>query len=99
MLRVLDVPLSGQLVGLLALLAAALAVALTRDHGIAAAFAADPPRGDDEVDRRHAVIHPLGVMLDAPRVEQKAGLRRAPYLGGTDDHLRRHARDLSGVLR
>ena len=54
MLGVLDVAAAGELVALLAVLAAALAVALAGDRRVAAARPADPPRRQHDVDRRQA---------------------------------------------
>ena len=68
----------GQLVALLALLARALAVALAGDHRVAAAFAADAAGGEHQVDGGHAVLDALGVVLDAARVQQEAGLGAGP---------------------
>ena len=98
-LGIRDIASTGQLIALLSLLARALAVALAGDHRVAAAFAADTSAGDHQVDGRDAVIHALGVVLDAARMQQEAGRRRAPHLGGADDHLRRHAGNLRRVLR
>src|SRR3954471_12152117 len=83
--RILEIARPGQLIALLTLLARALAVALPRDHRVAAALAADASGGDDEVDRRHAVLDALGVVLDPARVQQEAGLGRAPHFGGAHD--------------
>ncbi len=99
MLGIGDVAAAGKLIALLSLLARALAVSLAGDHGIAAAFAADAPAGHDQVDRGDAVIHALGVVLDAAGMQQETGWRRAPHLGGADDHLRRHAGNPGGILR
>ena len=63
--RIGDGPLAGQLIALLAVLAAALAVALAGDHDAAGAFAADVAGGEAEVDHRQAVLDALGVVLDA----------------------------------
>ena len=98
MLRVRNVARAGQLIALLSLLARALPVALAGDHGVAAAFTANAPAGDDQVDGGNAVVHAFGVVLDAARMQQEAGRRRSPHLGGSHDHLRRNAGDLGGVL-
>ena len=49
----------GQLVALLPVLAAALAVALAGDHGAAAAFAADVAGGQRDVDHGQQFSTPL----------------------------------------
>ena len=82
MLRVRDVARARQLIAFLSLLARALAVALAGDHGVAAAFTADSPAGDYQVDGGNAVVHAFAVVLDAARMQQEAGRRRPPHLGG-----------------
>ena len=73
-----DVAASGKLIALLTLLARALAVALAGDHGIAAALAADASAGHHQVDGGDAVVHALGVVLDAAGMQQEAGRSRPP---------------------
>jgi hypothetical protein len=53
---VLEVARTRQLIAFLSLFARALAVALTGDHGVAAAFAPDAARGHHQVDGGHAVL-------------------------------------------
>src|SRR5579872_2042136 len=99
MFWVLDVTRARQLVGLLALLAGALSIALAGDHGVAATFATDAATGHDQVQCGEAVIYSLGVMLDAARMHEEAGRRRPPHLSGLNNHLRRNTGDLRGILR
>src|SRR5262249_23421106 len=97
MFRVPEIPHSWELVALLAVLAPALAVRLAGDRRVAAALRADPPRGQDDVDRAEAVLDAVAVVLDAPGVEQDARLRGPPPLGGLLDGALRDARDLRGA--
>ena len=88
-----DVAVARQLVALVAVLAAALAVALTGDRRHAATRLAELAGGQPEVDRRDDVVDALGVLLDAAGVEQHPRGRRAPPLGRLLDPRRRHAGD------
>ena len=87
----------GKLVALLAVLAPALAVPLAGDGRVAAALAADAPRGEHDVDRPQAVLDAVAVVLDAAGVEQEARLRRAPPFRGLADRPLRDARHLRGA--
>src|SRR6185295_4013008 len=69
-LGVLDVAPARQLVAALAVLAAALPVALPRDHRVARAGLPDLARRQAEVDAGQAVLDALRVVLDAARVDQ-----------------------------
>src|SRR5262249_33081502 len=97
MLGVREVPHAGKLVALLAVLAPTLAVRLAGDRPVAATLAADPPRGEHDVDPAQAVLHAVAVVLYAPGVEQEARLRGAPPLGGLLDGPLRYARHLRGT--
>src|ERR1017187_9951327 len=99
MLRVRDVTGAGQLITLLSLLAGTLSVALAGNHCVAAAFPADTSAGNHQVDCRDTVVHTFGVVLDAARMQQKAGRSGSPHFGGANNHLRRNPSDLSGVFR
>src|SRR5262249_7212834 len=98
-LVILDVAAAGQLVALLAMLAPALAVALSRDGRVAAAFAADPARRQYEVDGAQDVLHAVAVVLDAAGVHQETGLRRTPPFRRQPDRPLGDTRDLRGALR
>src|ERR1700730_8414316 len=69
-LRVLDISRAGQLVALLPLLAASLAISLPGDHGVATTLAPDAAGGHDQVERGQAVLDSLGVVLDAACVQE-----------------------------
>src|SRR5689334_20675492 len=68
MLRIFNIAPARKLVTFLSLLATALAVTLAGDHRVAASFATDSSRGHHQIDRRHAVQHAFGVVLNATRV-------------------------------
>ena len=55
------------------------------DGGVAAAGLADAARGQHHVDAAEDVVHALGLVLDAPGVQQEAGLGLAPHAGGLLD--------------
>src|SRR5262249_2040972 len=97
MLGVREVPHARELVALLAVLAPALSVRLPGDRPVAAALAAEPPRGEHDVDPAQAVLEAVAVVLDAPGVEQEARLRGPPPLGGLLDGPLRDARHLRGT--
>ena len=65
-----DRALAGELVALLAVLAAALAVALAGDHDAARALAADVAGGQAQVDHGEAVLDALRLVLDAAGVQR-----------------------------
>ena len=96
MLRVADVPQARQLIAFLAVLPTALAVGLADDGAVAALRTADPAGGEHEVDGAERVLHAVGVMLDAARVEEKARPGGAPHLGGLLDRAPGHAGDFRG---
>jgi hypothetical protein len=77
-----------------ALLAAALPVALAGDGGDPTAGLAEPAGGQTQVDAGEHVLHALGVVLDAPCVQEHPGAGCAPDLGGLLDARLRHAGDL-----
>ena len=88
-----DVAVAGQLVALVAVLASALAVALTGDRRNTAARFAELAGGEPEVDRREHVVDTFGVLLDAPGVQHHPGRRGAPQLCSLLDAGCRHAGD------
>ena len=97
--RIVDRSLAGQLVALLAVLAAALPVALAGDHRGAAAFPPDVSGGQRDVDHGQTVLHALGMMFQSARVHRDGLVRLGKPVGGFLDGLRRHARHLRGLLR
>jgi hypothetical protein len=76
--RVGDIAPAGQLVALLPVLAAALAVGLAGDGAVAAPLAPDTPGGQHHVDRAEHVLHAVRMVLDPAGVHEEAGLGRAP---------------------
>ena len=98
-LRVVDVAAAGQLVALLAVLAAALAVGLAGDGGVAAALAADSARRQHHVDGAKAVLDAVAVVLDAAGVQEEARRRRAPQLRRPPDGALGDPRHLGGAAR
>src|SRR5262249_38546556 len=64
-LRIFDVPLARQLVALLPVLAAALSIALARDHIRTGAFSTDLTGCQAQVDDREDILHTVGMVLDA----------------------------------
>ncbi len=99
MLGIGDVAVAGELVALVAVLAAALAVALPGDRGDTAPRLTELAGGQTEVDRRDHVVDALGVLLDASGVEQHAGGGRAPQLGDLLDPRCVDARDIGCPAR
>ena len=87
--------LARQLIALLPVLAAALAVALAGDHGAAAAFPTDVAGGQRQVDQRRAVLHAFGLMLQSARVHGDGAIRFRKPMRGLFDRLRRNARHLA----
>src|SRR5262245_13432984 len=85
MFGVADVASAGKLIALLSVFAAPLAVGLTDDRAVAALRPTNPAAGEHEVDGAQRVLNAIRVVLDAPRMEQEAALRRAPPLSGLPD--------------
>ena len=92
-LGIFDVTVAGKLIALMTMLAPALAVALAGDRGVAAIRLANAAGREHEIDAGNHVLDSLGMVLDAARVQQEAGLRPAPPLGGTHDFFFRNASD------
>ena len=68
---VVDPPVAGQLVGLLSVLAAALAVALAGEAAVAVEGPADAAHREREVDERQDVADALRLLLGAARREHQ----------------------------
>src|SRR5207253_913841 len=98
-LLVLDDAAAGQLVALLAMLAAALTIALPGDRGVAAALTTDAAAGQDHVDRTETVLHAMRVMLNAAGVHQETALCRAPPLRRLPDRALGYAGHFGGAPR
>src|SRR5262249_43024041 len=94
-----DVPSARQLLGLLAVFAPALTVALTGDHVHALPRPADATGREGEVDAGEHVLDALARVLEAARVQEHPGGRRSPELGGFFDPRRGHARDVGTPRR
>jgi len=92
--RVAEVPGPRELIALLSVLAAALAVALAGDGRVPAVPAPDPAGGEHQVDGAEHVLHAVAVVLDAARVHEIAGARRPPPFRGLADRLLGNAGDL-----
>jgi hypothetical protein len=73
-----DVAVAGELVALVAVLASALAVALSGDRGDTTAGFAELAGGEPEVDRGEHVVDALGLLLDATGVQHHPG-RAVPH--------------------
>lgn len=96
-LGVADGAAAGQEVGLLAVFAAALAVALPGDGAVAGAGLADVAGGDAQVDDREAVLDALGVVFDAAGVPGHGLARAGEGTGDLDDLLGRDSAGLGGA--
>ena len=75
------------------MLPSTLSIPLPGDGAVAAAGLADAARGEHEVDVSEHVLRALRVVLDAARVQQHGGFRRAPHFRRGDDAFRRDAGD------
>ena len=67
-LRIVDVPPARELVTPLPMLPPALAVALARDGRVPAAWPANLPSSQDQVNARQTIFRTLGVVLNAAGV-------------------------------
>ena len=83
---------AGQLIALLPVLAAALAVALAGDHHAAGALAAEVAGREEEVEHREAVLDALRVVLDAARVDAHGAIGLADPVRRLFDLRRRERR-------
>ena len=79
-----DEAVAGELVGLLAVLAAALAVALAGQAAVAGAGAAHRAQGQGQVDAGQDVVDALGLLFGAPAGEDHGGLGAAQDAGGLE---------------
>src|SRR5678816_116646 len=99
MFGIADVAPARKLIAFLPMFAAALAVGLTDDRAVAALRFADPAAGEHEIDRAQRILNAVGVMLDAARMEEKAGVRGAPPLSSLPDRSLGDAAHLRGSRR
>ncbi len=91
--RVADRAIAGELVGLLPVLAATLAVALPGQDAEAAALAAGKAEGEGDVDVGERVGDALRLLLGTAAGQHEAARGRAEEARGFDDLLLRHAGD------
>ena len=89
----------GQLIAFLPVFAAALSICLADDRPVPALGLADASCGKHEIDRAERVLHAVGMVLDAARVEEEARVRRPPPFGRLQQRSRGHACDLGGPLQ
>ena len=94
-----EAALARQLVALLAVLAAALAVALAGDHDAAGAFPPDVSGGERNGADGFAVLDALGVVLDAAGVQNHGAAGFADPMRRALDGVGRNAADFGCALR
>src|SRR5207249_2452499 len=68
----------------------ALAIPLAGDGRVSATWLANLAGGQDEVDTRQTVFRSLGMMFNAPGVQEHGGRRRAPPLRRLNNRRRWH---------
>src|SRR5690606_35235862 len=95
--RVPEIAAAGELVAFLPVLAAALAVALSRDRAVAGSAAADAPGRQHDVDGAEHVVDAARVVLEAARVQEEAALRSSPELGGSTNGALADTGDFRGA--
>src|SRR4051812_36523325 len=69
---ILNIPIAGQLIALVPVLASTLAIALACDGGVAAKGPPDPARRKHQVDTGQHVLDSFALMLNPASVQQKA---------------------------
>jgi hypothetical protein len=99
MLGVFDVPVAWELVALVAVLASALAIALTGNRSVAAIWLANAAGGEHQINAGAHVLHSLGLVLDTARMHEKACLRLAPPFGSEHNFLFRNTRGSLGPVQ
>ena len=93
-----DAPVSGQLIGFLSVLPAALAVALASERAVAAERPADAAEGERQIDVPERVVDALGLLLgtasgenhgvlDSTQRERRVDQGRFGYTGHALDQL------------
>ena len=95
---VVDLPVAGKLVRLLAVLAASLAVPLTGDRAEAGERLAASPKGEREIDEREDVVDALRLLLGAARREHHRASRLGEQRRGTHELCFGDAGDLLDAL-
>ncbi len=90
---IVDLAIAGKLVGLLAVLAAALPVALPGQAAIAAARLAGLAQRQRQIDEGEHIVDAMALLLGAAPGEHHGGGRLPQDVGGLFDLARRHAGD------
>src|SRR5258706_4665312 len=99
MLRVVDLAVAWQLIGLLSMLAPTLAIALT---GQAAVAAVGPPglaQRERQIDKRQDVVDTAALLLGSARGQHHRGARRAQQVGRRLDLFGWHTCQAFDALR
>src|SRR5262245_7053548 len=78
------------------MLAAPLTISLSGDRSITAAFAANAPCSQHQVNATEHIIDTLGMLLNSARVEQKAGPGTSPDFCDVSDECGFNPADRSG---
>src|SRR5260370_14054485 len=89
--RIVDLALTGKLIALLAMFAAALSIALAGDHHAARAFAADVAPAQIHVDHRPYGFDAFGVMLDSAAMHPHSAVVAGDPARRPFDEVRRTA--------
>ena len=97
--RIVDAAVSGELIGLLAVLAAPLAVALTGNRAVAAVRLSDAAESERQVDVGQGVVHALRLLLGASRRQNHRPFCRPEQPRGLDDRVFGHAGELLDAVR
>src|SRR5437879_11182392 len=99
---IVDAPVSGQLIGFLSVLAAALAVALARERAVAAERPADAAEGERQIDVPQRVVDALGLLFGTASGENHGaldGTKRARRVDQGRFGYAGHALDQLGPIR
>src|SRR5262249_42741524 len=99
MFGIREVSSTGQLIALLAVLTTTLAIGLSRDSRIPAAFASDTSRCQHDIDGAETVLDAVTVMLDAARVHEKTGFCSTPPFGRLSNRFFGNTGYFRGVCR
>jgi hypothetical protein len=91
--RIVNGSISRKLIGLLPVLAASLAVSLSRDRPVAAEAPAYRADSESDVDERKNVVHPRGMLFGAARGKHHRRLRSTQHARRLDEVRLRHTRD------
>src|SRR5579883_1117625 len=97
--RIIDSAVAGQLIGLLAMLAPALSIALAGEAAIAAVWASDQAQRQSEIDIGQCVCDALTLLLGSARGQNHRGRRAAQQVSGLEQRAFRHAGNALNSLR